>query len=119
TYHRGHHQNRRSDILTSLTSSSGLSLIVHWAPSSNYGVRPGLPFVSDVVASMDQSGPAMDPLTTTYVYAAPQVTTVWDDPTQSLQEPLGFAQRLDTPSVGGFTLQSVFGSTHATAGMVT
>jgi len=116
-FYQGRHQSRRSDLLISMTSSTGLSHVFHWAPSSAYGVRAGIPFVSDVISSIDWSGPAMSPLTTTYSYSAAQTTAVWDDPTGAQQEYLGYAQLFETPSIGGVTRQTIFGSIHATAGV--
>ncbi len=117
SFFRGQHQTRRSDILTSVAGATGAVTRLNWAPSSNYAVLPGLRSVSDVVASATVSGPAIDPLTTTYVYANPAVTKVWDDPSGSVNEPLGFLDRYEIPSLGGLVQHTRFGGVHFTSGV--
>ncbi|HEY2028895.1 MAG TPA: SpvB/TcaC N-terminal domain-containing protein [Myxococcales bacterium] len=118
-FYRGTHQKRRSDLLVSMTSSSGSTQTYHWAPSTAYSAGiSGSPMVGDVVAAIDSSGPAMSPLTVTYSYAGLKAVKVWDDPTQSQNESLGFTVGYATPSVGGLVSQTTYGSTHDTQGLV-
>jgi RHS repeat-associated protein len=116
-FHRGRHQQRRSDILQKAITPLGLIRSYAWAPSSAYDSRPGIPYVSDVVASMTQTGIAMAPLTVTYSYATLQTVPAPDDPTGAHQEALAFLQQTQTPSVGGLVTQTTFGSTHETRGI--
>src|SRR5207245_2461430 len=47
SFFKGHHQSRRSDLLTSVTTTLGATFTFHWAPSSDYGVASGLRVVQD------------------------------------------------------------------------
>ncbi len=117
SFFRGRQLARRPDLLTSVVSSTGLTTNIQWGPSSDHGVVQHVPLVSDVVSSISMTGPALSPLTTSYAYASPAYTKIWDDPSQMQIEPLGFGDRYEMPSVGGFVQHAQFGTSHLTAGL--
>ncbi|HEY6907744.1 MAG TPA: RHS repeat-associated core domain-containing protein [Myxococcales bacterium] len=114
-FQRGQHQVRRSDILTSVTGATGSTTQLTWAPSTDFGVTPGSPRVLDVVSSITTTGPAITPVSMTFIYGTPLLTSAWDDPTGSLIEPLGFSDRYELAS--GVMTHYRFGDQHFTAGV--